>query len=52
MAFQHVGHVHFHVLPKPSEEEGLILTVGQNWPQKNVEEEELAATLAKMKERL
>ncbi|KAA1468134.1 HIT-like protein [Dentipellis sp. KUC8613] len=52
MAFQHVDHVHFHVVPKPNEQEGLILTVGQNWPQTKPEKEVLAATLAKMKARI
>ncbi|KAJ7154264.1 HIT-like domain-containing protein [Mycena filopes] len=52
MAFQHIPHVHFHVIPKPNETEGLVLTVGQNWPQKKAENDELAVTCAKMKSRL
>ncbi|EEB97287.1 hypothetical protein MPER_03432, partial [Moniliophthora perniciosa FA553] len=52
LAFQHVPHVHFHVIPKPNETEGLVLTVGQNWPQKKVDNEVLAATCEKMKGRL
>lgn len=50
--FQHVDHVHFHVVPKPNEKEGLILTLDDNWPQRKAEKEELAATLEKMKGRL
>ncbi|KAF9256616.1 HIT-like protein, partial [Marasmius fiardii PR-910] len=49
---QHVPHVHFHVIPKPNETEGLVLTLGQNWPQKKVDTEVLAATCAKMTQRL
>ncbi|KAJ7038290.1 HIT-like domain-containing protein [Mycena alexandri] len=52
LAFQHVPHVHFHVIPKPNETEGLVLTLGQNWPQKKVENDVLAATCAKIKNRL
>ncbi|KII89858.1 hypothetical protein PLICRDRAFT_174678 [Plicaturopsis crispa FD-325 SS-3] len=48
LAFQHVDHVHFHVIPKPSESEGLVLKIDENWPQKKVDKEELAATQAKM----
>ncbi|KAJ7932486.1 HIT-like domain-containing protein [Mycena leptocephala] len=51
MAFQHVPHVHFHVIPKPNATEGLVITL-ENWPQKKAENEALAATCAKMKERL
>ncbi|KAJ7883514.1 HIT-like domain-containing protein [Mycena olivaceomarginata] len=52
LAFQHIPHVHFHVIPKPNETEGLVLTVGQNWPQKKAENDVLAVTCAKMKGRL
>ncbi|KAJ7092636.1 HIT-like domain-containing protein [Mycena epipterygia] len=52
LAFQHVPHVHFHVIPKPNETEGLVLTLGQNWPQKKAENDALAATCAKMQGRL
>ncbi|KAJ7900253.1 HIT-like domain-containing protein [Mycena olivaceomarginata] len=48
---QHVPHVHFHVIPKPNETEGLIIGE-QNWPQAKPENDVLAATCAKMKERL
>lgn len=36
-----VDHVHFHVIPKPSDskEEGLVV----EWPQKTLSQEELAA---------
>ncbi|TFY71044.1 hypothetical protein EVG20_g1960 [Dentipellis fragilis] len=37
---------------QPNEQEGLILTVGQNWPQTKPEKEVLAATLAKMKAKI
>ncbi|KAJ7600652.1 HIT-like domain-containing protein [Mycena floridula] len=52
MAFQHIPHVHVHVIPKPNETEGLILTVGQNWPEGLTGNDALAATCAKMKGRL
>ncbi|ESK90602.1 hit family protein 1 [Moniliophthora roreri MCA 2997] len=52
LAFQHIPHVHFHVIPKPNETEGLILTVGQNWPQKKVDNDVLAVTCEKIKGRL
>ncbi|GBE82619.1 HIT-like domain-containing protein [Sparassis latifolia] len=52
LAFQHVDHVHFHVIPKPNEKEGLVLSVNDNWPTRRASKEELAATLEKMKGRL
>ncbi|KAF8914943.1 HIT-like domain-containing protein [Mucidula mucida] len=52
LAFQHIDHVHFHVVPKPNETEGLVLTLGQNWPQRKAGNEELAITCEKMKNRL
>ncbi|KAJ7104464.1 HIT-like domain-containing protein [Mycena belliarum] len=52
LAFQHVPHVHFHVIPKPSENEGLVMTMEQNWPMKKAENDALAATCEKMKGRL
>ncbi|ESK90606.1 hit domain protein [Moniliophthora roreri MCA 2997] len=52
LAFQHIPHVHFHVIPKPNETEGLVLTVGQNWPQKKVDNDVLAVTCEKIKGRL
>ncbi|KAJ3826222.1 HIT-like protein [Lentinula raphanica] len=52
IAFQHVDHVHYHVIPKRSEKDGLILDVNVSWPQKKAEKEELAATLENMKARI
>ncbi|KAF9480331.1 HIT-like protein [Pholiota conissans] len=52
LAFQHVGHVHFHVVPKPSATEGLVLTLDENWPVRAVSKEKLAETAEKMKARL
>ncbi|TFK33365.1 HIT-like domain-containing protein [Crucibulum laeve] len=49
LAFQHVDHVHFHVIPKPNEKEGLILTLSDNWPARQVDKEQLGAVLEKMK---
>ena len=49
---QHVDHVHFHVVPKPNPKEGLILTIDENWPQRQASKDELAATLEKMKSRI
>jgi len=47
-AHQVVPHVHFHVIPKPSEEAGL--TIG--WPQTNPGQDELKALLAEMKSKM
>ncbi|KAJ3985377.1 HIT-like protein [Lentinula detonsa] len=52
IAFQHVDHVHYHVIPKTSEKDGLILDINVSWPQKKAEKKELAATLEKMKARI
>ncbi|KAG6819060.1 hypothetical protein H0H93_015849 [Arthromyces matolae] len=52
LAFQHVPHVHFHIVPKPNEKEGLILDAKQNWPMKKAENDELAATAEKMTSRM
>jgi diadenosine tetraphosphate (Ap4A) HIT family hydrolase len=45
-----VNHVHFHVIPKPSDsnEEGL----GVEWPQQTQSAEELAAVHAELKGKL
>ncbi|ORX56947.1 HIT-like protein [Hesseltinella vesiculosa] len=48
MAHQVVKHVHFHIIPKPNAEEGL----GVGWPQKQVEKEDFAIILSKIKEKL
>jgi diadenosine tetraphosphate (Ap4A) HIT family hydrolase len=47
---KHVGHVHFHVIPKPtaSDEEGLVI----GWPQQQVSKEELAKVFEDIKGRL
>jgi len=46
LAHQEVDHVHFHVIPKPNEEEGL----GINWPGKKGDMDELEKLAQKMKE--
>jgi len=50
IAHQLVDHVHFHVIPKPSDskEEGL----GVEWPQQTLSPEELAAVQAELKAKL
>ncbi|CAO3695112.1 unnamed protein product [Rhizopus stolonifer] len=48
MAHQVVLHVHFHIIPKPSPEEGLKI----GWPQKQVGSEDLQKTLSRIKEKL
>ncbi|KAJ7863243.1 HIT-like domain-containing protein [Mycena leptocephala] len=50
LAFQHILHVHFHVIPKSNETEGLVFTF-KNSPQK-AENNALAATCTEMKGRL
>ncbi|PAV21811.1 hypothetical protein PNOK_0176800 [Pyrrhoderma noxium] len=52
LAFQHVDHVHFHVVPKPNEKEGLLLTMDDNWPARQAEKEQLETTLERMKANL
>ena len=47
-AHQLIDHVHFHVIPKPNEEQGL----GVGWPQSQVEQDELKTLLAEMKSRM
>ena len=47
IALQHVDHVHFHVIPKPNKEKGLLLTE-KIWPRVEPPKEELAETLKKM----
>ncbi|KAF7357386.1 HIT domain-containing protein [Mycena sanguinolenta] len=48
LAHQEVDHVHFHVIPKPSAEEGLIV----GWPTKSMAKEELQALHDEMKGKL
>ncbi|KIK71405.1 hypothetical protein GYMLUDRAFT_66611 [Collybiopsis luxurians FD-317 M1] len=52
LAFQHVDHVHFHVIPKTSEKDGLIIDIDTNWPQRQASKEELAAVLEKIKAKI
>ncbi|KAF8525626.1 HIT-like domain-containing protein [Gautieria morchelliformis] len=52
LAFQHVDHVHFHVIPKTTEEDGLVLKIAENWPTMKVDKEELNKTVEIMKGRL
>ncbi|KAH8801855.1 HIT-like domain-containing protein [Flagelloscypha sp. PMI_526] len=54
IAFQHVNHVHFHVVPKPNEQEGLCITdIEKMWPmKKGVEREVLEQVAGKMRGRL
>ncbi|KAH7920256.1 HIT-like protein [Leucogyrophana mollusca] len=51
MAFQHVPHVHFHVIPKTRKDDGLVLDIDANWPMRQPAKEELAETLEMMKAR-
>ena len=51
LAFQHVFHVHFHVIPKPSETQGLIITE-QTWPRVERSKEELQQVLEKILSKL
>ncbi|CAO0792194.1 unnamed protein product [Mucor circinelloides] len=49
MAHQEVPHVHFHIIPKPNPEQGLIV----GWPQlKDVTQDQLKNTLGRIKEKL
>ncbi|KAI3623988.1 HNT1 [Malassezia furfur] len=48
IAHQVVDHVHFHVIPKPNEEQGLVV----GWPSTNPSKEELDEVYKKMQERL
>ncbi|KIJ39525.1 hypothetical protein M422DRAFT_75823 [Sphaerobolus stellatus SS14] len=52
LAFQHVDHVHFHVIPKPNEKEGLVLNIDENWPSRQADKDDLANTLEKMRARM
>ncbi|KAF7365628.1 HIT domain-containing protein [Mycena venus] len=48
LAHQEVDHVHFHVIPKPSAEEGLVV----GWPAKPMAKEELQAIYDEIKGKL
>ncbi|KAF8228789.1 HIT domain protein, partial [Tricholoma matsutake] len=50
-AFQHIFHVHFHVIPKPNEAEGLKLTI-ESWPGHERTDDELAISLKNMHAKL
>lgn len=45
---QVVQHVHFHVIPKPNEEEGLVI----GWPSKQMSKEELQTEYEDLKGKL
>ncbi|KAI7866725.1 HIT-like domain-containing protein [Spinellus fusiger] len=48
MAHQVVPHVHFHIIPKTNPEDGMSI----GWPQISPTQDELKATLARIKEKL
>ncbi|KAF2864184.1 Hnt1 cyclin dependent kinase Kin28 interacting protein [Piedraia hortae CBS 480.64] len=48
IAHQEVGHVHFHVIPKPNEKEGL----GIGWPAKEANTEDLKTLAEEIRGRL
>jgi diadenosine tetraphosphate (Ap4A) HIT family hydrolase len=48
LAHQEVDHVHFHIIPKPDTESGLII----GWPQQGVDMEKLKKVFEEVKERL
>ncbi|KAI0794373.1 HIT-like domain-containing protein [Fomes fomentarius] len=48
IAHQHVFHVHFHVIPKPNEQEGLII----GWPRVEQPKDVLAETQQKIIQKL
>lgn len=48
MAHQVVMHVHFHIIPKPSQDKGLKLV----WNQLQVSQDDLKNTLGHIKEKL
>jgi len=50
IAHQFVDHVHFHVIPKPSESDKEGLVVG--WPQQEISKDDLATICAELKARL
>lgn len=48
LAHQEVDHVHFHVIPKPNQEEGL----GIGWPQQKGDMDKLKALLEEIKAKM
>ncbi|PPQ65903.1 hypothetical protein CVT26_000923 [Gymnopilus dilepis] len=48
LAHQVIPHVHFHVIPKPTEEEGLVI----GWPAKTLEKDELQKIHEELKSKI
>ncbi|KUI72230.1 Hit family protein 1 [Cytospora mali] len=48
LAHQVVGHVHFHMIPKPTEAEGLVI----GWPTQKLEMDELKALAEQIKSKM
>ncbi|KAM3070128.1 Adenosine 5'-monophosphoramidase [Clarireedia jacksonii] len=48
LAHQEVDHVHFHMIPKPSQEEGLIV----GWPQQKTDMDKLKELFAELKSKM
>ncbi|CDS08241.1 hypothetical protein LRAMOSA02189 [Lichtheimia ramosa] len=48
MAHQVVPHVHFHIIPKPNKEQGLIV----GWPQQKVSQDQLKETHSRIIQKL
>ena len=48
MAHQMVDHVHFHMIPKPNEQEGL----GINWPQQEMPKDKLQKLAEELKAKM
>ena len=48
MAHQEIMHVHFHLIPKPNETEGL----GVKWPSKQLSKDRLEALAQEIRENL
>ena len=51
-SLQHVDHVHFHVIPKNTAEDGLVIDIEGRWPAPQAPKEELDRILEEMKRRL
>ncbi|KAF2206681.1 hypothetical protein CERZMDRAFT_52682 [Cercospora zeae-maydis SCOH1-5] len=48
LAHQEVGHVHFHIIPKPDEQQGLQI----GWPQQKPDMDKLKALLEEVKSKM
>ncbi|EMF08824.1 HIT-like protein [Sphaerulina musiva SO2202] len=48
LAHQQVGHVHFHIIPKPDDAQGLKI----GWPQQNADMEKLKKLLEEVKSKM